>query len=59
MIEQHLGQISSQTFFICGPVAFMATVKESLKSLGVHGEQILQEHFTGSSPKSVIALEAL
>ena len=55
MIEQHLGQIGSQTFFVCGPVGFMATVKESLKSLGVHDEQILQEHFTIGSLGSMVA----
>lgn len=46
LIVEHLGQISDQTFFVCGPAGFMATVKEILTSLGVRDEHILQERFT-------------
>ncbi|HEY1203154.1 MAG: ferric reductase-like transmembrane domain-containing protein [Bryobacteraceae bacterium] len=46
LIEQQLGQISDQTFFLCGPTAFMTSVKEVLMSLGVGAEQIRQERFT-------------
>jgi hypothetical protein len=36
-----------------GPVGFVATVKASLKSLGVRGEQILQERFAIAAPASM------
>ncbi len=52
LIEQHLGPISHQTFFLCGPAGFMATVKEILTSLGVRGDQILQERFTVGAPRA-------
>jgi ferredoxin-NADP reductase len=50
LIVQHLGLISHQTFFICGPVGFMAAAKEMLTSLGVRDEHILQERFTIAAP---------
>ncbi|MEY2511231.1 MAG: hypothetical protein QOE26_1994 [Verrucomicrobiota bacterium] len=53
LIEQHLGQFSHQKFFLCGPASFMATVKEILTSLGVRGEQVLQERFTIGAPASM------
>jgi sulfoxide reductase heme-binding subunit YedZ len=46
LIEQLLGRTSHRTFFLCGPTAFMASVKEILMSLGVSAEQIRQERFT-------------
>ena len=50
LVESKLGQISQQTFFLCGPPPFMATAKEILMSLGVRGEQIRQERFTTAAP---------
>ena len=50
MIAAQLNGIGQQTFFLCGPVGFMATVKEALLSLGASAGQIRQERFTiGSS----------
>ena len=34
-IERHLGPISDQTFFLCGPTGFMASVTEILTTMGV------------------------
>ena len=50
LIVKRLGQISDQTFFVCGPAGFVATVKEILTSLGVRDESILQERFTIAAP---------
>ena len=47
LIEQQLGQtVGHKVFFLCGPVPFMASIKEILTSLGVSFEQIRQERFT-------------
>jgi ferredoxin-NADP reductase len=46
LIEVHLGQVSHQMFFLCGPPAFMTNVKDILLSLAVRVEQIVQERFT-------------
>jgi len=45
LIEQHLSRFEDQTFLLCGPTKFMATVKRALMSLDVHTAQILQERF--------------
>lgn len=50
LIEQELGPIGDQTYFLCGPAGFMTSVREVLTSLGVRGEQIRQEHFTLGVP---------
>ena len=47
-IEQHLGMISDQTFFLCGPTGFMASVTEVLTAMGVGAGQIRRERFTAS-----------
>jgi DMSO/TMAO reductase YedYZ heme-binding membrane subunit/ferredoxin-NADP reductase len=52
LIEPLLGPTSQQKFFLCGPSAFMASVKEILISLGVSTEQIRQERFTIGAPVS-------
>ena len=53
LIEKEFGQICRQKFFfLCGPVAFMASIKEILMSLGVPAEQIRQERFTIGLPAS-------
>jgi ferredoxin-NADP reductase/DMSO/TMAO reductase YedYZ heme-binding membrane subunit len=47
LIEEQLGRAGRpQSFFLCGPTAFMESVKEMLTSWGVSAEQILQERFT-------------
>ena len=53
MIAAQLNGIGQQTFFLCGPVGFMATVKEALLSLGVRAGQIRQERFTIGAPDLV------
>ena len=50
LIEEQLGEIGQQTFFLCGPTGFMASVKEILLSLGARTEQIRQERFTIGTP---------
>jgi ferredoxin-NADP reductase len=50
LIEHHVGQVRNRTFFLCGPPAFMADVKDILLTLNVRAEQILQERFTINSP---------
>lgn len=55
LIEQHLGKLDQQTFFVCGPPGFMATVKDVLLRLGILAEQILQERFTIGSVASTAA----
>ena len=52
LIEEQLGEIGQQTFFLCGPAGFMASVKEILLSLGARAEQIRQERFTIGTPDS-------
>jgi sulfoxide reductase heme-binding subunit YedZ len=54
LIEGYLGSVGHQTFFICGPPAFMTGVKEILLSFNIRVEQILQERFTlaAQSPDS-------
>lgn len=46
IIEEHLDGIDRQTFFLCGPAAFMTSVKEILLALGVKDAQCRQERFT-------------
>jgi DMSO/TMAO reductase YedYZ heme-binding membrane subunit/ferredoxin-NADP reductase len=53
LIEQHLGRdIGQKFFFLCGPTAFMASIKEILTSLGISSERIRQERFTIGAPAS-------
>lgn len=46
LIERELVRVGGQTFFLCGPAAFMASVEEILLSMGVDAGQIRQERFT-------------
>jgi sulfoxide reductase heme-binding subunit YedZ len=52
LIEEHLGESRHRTFFLCGPAAFMASVKEILMSLSVPADKIRQESFTIGGPAS-------
>jgi ferredoxin-NADP reductase len=45
LIVQHLSEIAGQTFFLCGPQAFMDHVNGILAALGVPRERIMQESF--------------
>ena len=45
LIDEHLGQVDGQTFFVCGPPAFMRSMEEILMSLKVPADKILEERF--------------
>jgi ferredoxin-NADP reductase len=53
-ILDHLTDLDSPTFFLCGPAGFMDGVRQILASLGVNEARITQEsfgeHTTGGSP---------
>jgi len=53
-ILEHLTDLDSQTFFLCGPQGFMESARQVLTLLGVHESRITQESFgertTGESP---------
>jgi ferredoxin-NADP reductase len=44
-ISQHVTDLDSSTFFLCGPKGFMDNVRQLLLTLGVNQGQILQESF--------------
>src|ERR1700692_3433148 len=44
-VSQHLIDVDSPTFFLCGPKGFMDNARQILSTLGVKQEQILQESF--------------
>jgi len=45
LIDEHLGQVDGQTFFVCGPPAFMRSMEEILMLLIVPADKILEERF--------------
>jgi ferredoxin-NADP reductase len=47
ILEQEIQNTSEITFFLCGPPAFMETVRKLLSGLGVDSTRILQESFGG------------
>src|SRR4029077_8249253 len=53
-----LGDVSSHTFFLCGPEGFMEHVKDLLISLGVDTRRILQERFGGKASSPSVAVDA-
>jgi ferredoxin-NADP reductase len=50
-VSQHLIDVDSPTFFLCGPKGFMDNACQILSTLGVKQERILQESF-GESQRS-------
>ncbi len=50
IIASCLGEVSSHTFFLCGPDGYMSHATDLLRSLGVGPERILQERFGGKTP---------
>jgi ferredoxin-NADP reductase len=44
-VSQHLIDVDSPTFFVCGPKGFMDNARQILSTLGVKQERILQESF--------------
>jgi ferredoxin-NADP reductase len=50
-VSQHVMDLDSPTFFLCGPKGFMDNARQILSSLGVGPDRILQESF-GESKRS-------
>jgi len=65
LISQHVLDVGSPTFFLCGPKGFMENAREILVALGVSQDRILQESFgesklsTGSSPPEADSVETV
>ncbi len=57
-IIKHLGEIGKETFFLCGPEAFMDHVKGILLSLGIDEQSIVQESFGGKRVSAQTDTEA-
>ena len=55
LVEQQLGDLRRQTFFLCGPAPFMVSVKDILLSLGASPDQIQQERFAVAGTTSASA----
>jgi len=51
-ISQHVINVDSPTFFLCGPKGFMDSAREILATLGVNQDRILQESFGESKPST-------
>jgi ferredoxin-NADP reductase len=47
IVSQHLTDLDSPTFFLCGPKAFMDSAHQILLTLGISEDRILQESFGG------------
>jgi ring-1,2-phenylacetyl-CoA epoxidase subunit PaaE len=56
LISQHIMDVSSSTFFLCGPKGFMDNAQNILLSLGASEDQILRESF-GEAPAESTALD--
>jgi ferredoxin-NADP reductase len=52
VVSQHVTDLVSRTFFLCGPRGFMDNARQILLTLGVNQDQILQESF-GESKRSM------
>jgi ferredoxin-NADP reductase len=51
LVTQHVIDLDSPTFFLCGPKGFMDNARQILSTLGVNQDQILEESF-GESKRS-------
>jgi ferredoxin-NADP reductase len=49
-VSQHVIDLDSPTFFLCGPKGFMGNARQILSTLGVNQDRILQESFGESKP---------
>ncbi len=49
-ISQHVIDLESSSFFLCGPKGFMENACQILSTLGVNQDRILQESFGDSQP---------
>jgi ferredoxin-NADP reductase len=50
-VSQHVTDLDSPTFFLCGPKGFMDSARQILSTLGIDEDRILQESF-GESKRS-------
>ena len=44
-VSQHVNNLDSPTFFLCGPKGFMESARQILSNLGIGEDRILQESF--------------
>jgi ferredoxin-NADP reductase len=64
-VSQHVIDVDSPIFFVCGPKGFMDKARQILSTLGVKRERILQESFgeskrsAESRPREVRAVETV
>jgi ferredoxin-NADP reductase len=49
-VSQHVIDLDSPTFFLCGPKGFMDNARRILSTLGVNQDRVLQESFGESKP---------
>jgi ferredoxin-NADP reductase len=47
IVSQHMTDLDSPTFFLCGPKGFMDSAHQILSTLGINEDRILQESFGG------------
>jgi ferredoxin-NADP reductase len=58
-VSQHVTDLDTPTFFLCGPKGFMDNARQILSTLGVKRDRILQESFgEGKPPTESRPLEA-
>ena len=50
LIESHIEQLSTSTFFLCGPPGMMKTAHDLLQSMGVDERRLKQESFGAVPP---------
>ena len=58
IISSCLDDVSSHTFFLCGPDGYMSHATDLLRSLGADPERILQERFGGKKDKPSVSADA-
>jgi ferredoxin-NADP reductase len=54
-VSQHVTDVDSHTFFLCGPKGFMETARRILLSLGTREDRILEESFGESNPPTKVS----
>ena len=47
IVSQHMADLDSPTFFLCGPKGFMDSAHQILSTLRINEDRILQESFGG------------
>ena len=58
IISSCLDDVSSHTFFLCGPDGYMSHATDLLRSLGADPERILQERFGGKKDEPSVSADA-